>query len=82
MAKSNSMLVYDPSMPLAELVKFHENGGRIMCSVCNTELSVVLDGTVEASCHPGIYCEENREHVSVLFEIRSPDFEEFWDQFG
>lgn len=65
-------IIYDfQKMDLDDLSKHIEAGDRILCTICNSELLVVLKYTniPKLEKHPGVYCLEDIKHVNISFSI-------------
>jgi hypothetical protein len=65
-------IIYEfQTMDIDDLSKYIEDGDRIICPICNSELLVVLkySDIHKLGKHPGIYCLEDIKHVNIAYRI-------------
>ncbi len=66
-----------------EIVRLHNQGHKILCPVCHSEL-LVLETLEEAAQQytgrPGIFCPVSENHVAVFFWLNEPR-EKVWNKF-
>ena len=78
---TNSFTYNSSRMSLNDVLDAIEQGDRVLCPECGSELVVALDDETlkRLRVHRGVYCSNDVNHVSILIETKAASG--FWEQF-
>jgi RNase P subunit RPR2 len=67
----------------AQILELHNQGYKILCPKCKSELLVVPDkeAAIRHQTRPGIYCTVNQNHICQWFVLAS-ERRKFWDTYN
>lgn len=61
----NKTIIYNlEKYGLAKIYQLHENGYKVLCPVCNSELLFLKESQSDGK-RPGIYCPVRENHVGI-----------------
>jgi hypothetical protein len=77
-------VIFDPARHgTVQVIELHQSGVTFLCPHCRSPFIVALthEEAHRHKIHPGVYCSLDRKHFTMMLELRSGFWEEFYKEW-